>query len=95
MIKFTVELEDVIFTATPADAEGNEWVVFFAQSAQAQRDFGHIGTSEIRFNNQELSALLFLAANGDNGSEMVSISAMYTLVGPKLVNVPWALRPIP
>lgn len=96
MIQFTAELEDVVFTATYNPGK-DEWFVRFSESMQAQRDFGEIGnplTREIILNGEEVAALFFLAANGDESS-VINIQAMYDLLEPKLVGIPFVLRPIP
>lgn len=96
MIKFTAELEDMVFSAT-RDPEKDEWVVQLAESAQAQADFERVGeddlVDQIILNDAELAALLFLAAKGKD--ESASVAEMYALLEPKLIGVPHALRPIP
>lgn len=93
MISFSVELEDVCFTATRPPDEG-AWGVHLFESEQAQKDFPRDEplTHDLILNDEEMAALLYLAANGDAGTLS---EACYEVIDPKLVGVPYDLRPIP
>ena len=92
MIKFSAELEDVVFTAICSNED--DWTVELSESEQAQKDFGRKERRTLVLNDREVQALLFLASGNDDGDGIVE-TAMYALLEPKLKGLPNELRPVP
>jgi hypothetical protein len=70
MMKFSAELEDVVFTAIRSNEDGN-WTVELSESEQAQKDFRRKERRTLVLNDGEMQALLFLAYNVDGMTEAV------------------------
>ena len=93
MISFSAELEDVCFKAVRSNQ--GLWPVNLFPSEQAKLDFPEHkdSTATLVLDDEEMSALLYLAAGNDDTSDMVS--DMYNILEPKLEGLPNHLRPIP